>query len=176
MANKLVRLKATDDTNIDVLYVDNGDGTWSPSASVSAVDPLDTDPGASVLAPHEDGDGTGVYRDMAADGVKAAVLSGPGNLYGWKIHNPGTVAASLHLYNAATGDVIVGTTVPYYTIGPVPAGGWDEEHSPMTIARFDTAMTRAATQGGVGGVSGLIAGGEGTVVATALKAQLSVMG
>lgn len=33
MANKTVRLQALDGTNIDVLYVDNGDGTWSLSTS-----------------------------------------------------------------------------------------------------------------------------------------------
>lgn len=199
MPYKVVILRDTStepDSNVPVRYVQNADGTYSLSVTAGASDdtgldvrvvddegnaiaddnPFPTDPGAQVIAPHEDADGPDVYRDMAADEVKSSVLSGPGNLYGWKVHNPGAVAASLHLYNAATGDVTVGTTVPYFTIGPIPAGGWDEQYLPMPIVRFATAMTRAATQGGTGGVSGLTASGEATAVTADLKVQLSVKG
>lgn len=78
----------------------------------------------------------------------ATVKSSGGNLLGWMITNGVATACWLQVFNAVSGSVTLGTTVPVLSI-PLPlATGQATIQAPQTaliLASFSTAMSVAAT-------------------------------
>jgi hypothetical protein len=71
------------------------------------------------------------------------VKSGPGQVYGYDIHNPNAAISYVQFFNTAVGSVTVGTTTPVYVVG-IPANSRASVEWPMGLA-FSTAIVIAAT-------------------------------
>jgi hypothetical protein len=88
-------------------------------------------------------------RDADVDNTAQACKTTRGRLFGYHIQNPNASDAWLQLYDAATGDVTVGTTTPKLSL-VVPASGAIEAF-PAESIQFETAITYAATTTAAGG-------------------------
>ena len=88
------------------------------------------------------------YLDSDADNVKTAVKTTPGTIWVIECSNPNSADAYIQLFDAATGDVTVGTTAPTQTY-LVPAGdGTNAGGFLVTFPAgmfFTTAITHACT-------------------------------
>jgi hypothetical protein len=103
---------------------------------------------------------TGVltHRDADVDNTAQSCKTTRGKIYGYHIQNPNASDAWLQFYDAATGDVTVGTTTPKVSL-VVPGSGAIEEH-PTEPIQFETAITYSATTTAAGGTdptTGLVA-------------------
>ncbi len=87
------------------------------------------------LSPTFDSDG-----DNTAQSLKAS----PAKLYKVHAYNSNTADAFIQLFNAASGDVTVGTTTPDYVL-LVPGEGGVTEDFPVDGLFFSTALTYACT-------------------------------
>lgn len=102
-----------------------------------AVGPVATDPGLTA------------YRNTALAATKQAAATAACALFGVTLINPNTVTVYLKLYDAAVGDVTVGTTTPA-VVYAVPAGNGTTPGqfllTPEAVAAeyFSTAITVAA--------------------------------
>lgn len=84
--------------------------------------------------------------NLDVDESEDAVKTTPGILYGWYIANQhATDKRYIKFYDATTGDVTVGTTVPKLTL-PISAGSQGHVEFSRGIP-FYTAITVAATTG-----------------------------
>jgi hypothetical protein len=94
------------------------------------------------------------YKNTDSNATKSGVKASSGAMYSIIIDNTGNAAVTyLKLYDAASGDVTVGTTAPDWII-KVPASTKLEVLFPETIA-FGTALTEASvTAGGTAGSTG----------------------
>lgn len=94
------------------------------------------------------------YKNSDSNATKSGVKSASGSLYALIIDNSANNAASyVKLYDAASGDVTVGTTAPDW-IFKVPASTKLTIILPETIA-FGTGLTEASvTAGGTAGSTG----------------------
>lgn len=88
--------------------------------------------------------GVSVFRDTALSNTDVAVKATAGQVFGYHIYNPNASDVFVHLYNATTANVTVGTTTPRLTL-VVPAGGILDAPSIEYPVDFDTAITAAAT-------------------------------
>ncbi len=94
--------------------------------------------------------GTTLYKNIDVDESEDAVKATAGQVYWIHAINLKATPLFLKFYNAATGDVSVGTTVPDLTF-PVPSQG-DTNGAGFTLSipngiAFGTAITIAATTG-----------------------------
>lgn len=67
--------------------------------------------------------GTESHRNITAALTKASIKDGQGKLYSLRVANPNAVDVYLHLYDALTADVNVGTTVPINTYTIIAGDG-----------------------------------------------------
>lgn len=83
---------------------------------------------------------SGTALTNSAQAIKASA----GQLYGWLIYNPNDEVSFVNVYNATSGSVTVGTTVPLFHF-PVPAGAAANLSGAHGIA-FGTAISASATK------------------------------
>ena len=89
-------------------------------------------------------------RDADVNNTAQVLSDGPGLLKSIFISNPNAAIEHVHLYDLATGNVTVGTTVPKLTFGLAASG-----HINLTEldVNFATAITMAATDEADGGAT-----------------------
>lgn len=85
------------------------------------------------------------YRKTDLGITDQAVKSEAGRLLGWNIINPNDEPVYLKFYDAAVGDVTVGTTVPVLTL-QIPANGSIYQEPNCVQQIFSTAIVIAATK------------------------------
>lgn len=91
-----------------------------------------------------------MYNNVSLSSTKAEPATGSRNIYGFIVENLNDVPVYLHIYDAATADVTVGTTTPTWSI-PVPANGYADRLSPMPLRRLGTGFVVAITTSKTGG-------------------------
>lgn len=83
------------------------------------------------------------YSNPALSGTKVAAVTNPCKIFNLQIFNPGAAVAYVQFFDAASGDVTVGSTTATRLRSVPPGGGIDTAYfAPM---RFNTALTIAAT-------------------------------
>lgn len=87
--------------------------------------------------------GMSVSRQTALIATKVAVKTTAGYVFGCQFKNTTTADAYVHIYDAASGDVTVGTTVPTFSWWVPPSSGYDVVF--RYPVRCGTAITMAAT-------------------------------
>jgi hypothetical protein len=110
-----------------------------PAAQTHAVTMTTTTIGGSASV-----GGQTLFRNVALSNTDVAIKATAGRVYSWYFKNPDASATAwVHFYNATIANVVVGTTVPVWSV-EVPAGIAKEIAFtiPMTFA---TAITLAAT-------------------------------
>lgn len=90
------------------------------------------------------------HRDVDIDNTAQALKVARGHLYRAFVQNPNAADAWLQLYDAAAGDVTVGTTTPKLSLVVPASGAIDVDFADDPI-RFSTAITYAATTTAAGG-------------------------
>lgn len=83
------------------------------------------------------------FFDSDGDNTAQAVRTTSGYLHFLEVSNPNGTDAFIQLFDAATGDVSVGTTTPALSL-LVPANGAMDKHFPVPM-KFETAITYACT-------------------------------
>jgi len=88
--------------------------------------------------------GASPFFDNDVDNTAQALKTSAGVISTVTIENPSNADAFLQLFDAATGDVTVGTTTPDYVIGGIPTGTHDHFVFPESM-NFNTAITYSGT-------------------------------
>lgn len=101
-----------------------------------------------------------VYRNTNLLATDVAVKDVPGHVYWVEIHNTNAAVEFVHFYDAATGDVTVGTTVPVFSLAVASSGQRYIMPSDFPLYEFKTAITVAASTTATGNT----APGTGLVV------------
>lgn len=112
--------------------------------------------GQISIAP-QTANGLSVFNATSSDGSTALTNSAQvikataGQLYGWYIYNPNTIAAYVQLYNTAAASVTVGTTSPLFML-TIPAGGAAnvEMTNGITFSNAGWSSSATSTAGGNG--------------------------
>ena len=81
--------------------------------------------------------------DNAVGATATAIKGSAGQLYGYHIFNPNATVCWVQLFESAAGSVVLGTTVPFKSLGIPALGG--AVTSKTIGALFDTAMSVATT-------------------------------
>lgn len=107
--------------------------------------PATTDGLAVLLRPETSGGPTVFRSTVDLDETEEEVKASAGQVYGYYFHNVASAFRYLKWYNQTAASVIVGTTVPYLTMG-LPATSAGHISFPHGIP-FGTAITVACTTG-----------------------------
>lgn len=95
------------------------------------------------------GDGLTPYFDADGDNTAQALKGSAGKLYKLHVYNSNSTVAFVQIFDAAVGDVTVGTTTPVYVLFVPPEAGTLED---FTFGlTFSTAITYACTTTATGG-------------------------
>lgn len=86
----------------------------------------------------------------AQSSTKLEVATGKRKLYGCFLENLNNVPVYLHIYDAATADVTVGTTTPTFSI-PIPAQGYVDRLLGIPWKELGTGFVVAITTSKTGG-------------------------
>lgn len=81
--------------------------------------------------------------DNAVTTTVQSIKASTGQLYGYHIFNPNSTVCWVQLFNLAAGSVVLGTTVPFKSLGIPALGG--AVTSKTIGAAFDTAISVAVT-------------------------------
>lgn len=103
------------------------------------------------------GNGAVPYSTENLAGTVAAVKTSPGRIYGIQVLNENASAAFIQIFDLATGDVVLGTSVPLLQIR-VAANSYVTVPVPATGIQFEDAISIASTtaaSGGTGSGSGV---------------------
>lgn len=123
---------------------------YQGGSAVSSSNPLyvtqkPTTSGGLLIKNCTSGDGSTALTNSAQ-----AIKASAGQLFGWYIYNPNTVACWVIIYNTAAASVTVGTTNPAMVIG-VPAGSAANVVNPMGIEFTNAGWSAAAVMTSAGG-------------------------
>lgn len=91
-----------------------------------------------------------MYHNAALTATKIEVATGKRKLFGCFLENLNNVPVYLHLYDADSDDVTVGTTTPTFSI-PIPPQGYVDRLLAVPWKEFGTALTIAITTSKTGG-------------------------
>ncbi len=100
--------------------------------------------GSWTLSPSTTATAATLFRNAAVLATPLAVKTSAGRIYGYHLHNPNTAVSYVHLYNATTANVTVGTTTPAVSLG-IPANASLDLSSAVALLPFGTAISVAAT-------------------------------
>lgn len=108
--------------------------------------------GIKIIANSLPADGWNVHRGLDVDESPEEVKGSAGILAGFDAINLSASPLYLKFYNAAVGDVTVGTTTPVMTkviptLGDTNGAGRSESYLPQGIGEFTDGITIAATTG-----------------------------
>lgn len=136
---KLAANSGVDIGDVDVTSIAAG------TNSIGNVGSIPRTSGGLLIKNCTSGDGSTALTNSAQ-----AIKASAGQLFGWYIYNPNTVACWVIIYNTAAASVTVGTTNPVMVLG-VPAGSAANVLNPMGIEFTNAGWSAAAVMTSAGG-------------------------